>query len=49
MVEVVKVGNKWEVRKDRKVIEEFEIDTQMKWEEKLDFINEKIKKYEENT
>lgn len=49
MIEVVKVGNKWEVRKDKKVIEEFEIDIQMKWEEKLNVINEKIKKYEENT
>lgn len=46
MINVIKSGNKWQIKNKDNIIEEFEIDTQMKWEDKLNFINEKIKKYE---
>lgn len=45
MVEVIKIGNKWVIKKDTETIEEFELDMYMKWEDKLKIIEEKIDKY----
>ena len=47
MINAVKVGNNWEIRKDKKTIEIFTIDPFMIWEDKLEIINKKIKKYED--
>lgn len=47
MINAVKVGNNWEIRKDKKTIEIFTIDPFIKWEDKLKIINEKIEKYKE--
>ena len=47
MINAVKVGNNWAIRKDKKTIEIFTIDPFIKWEDKLKIINEKIEKYKE--
>lgn len=48
MLESYKIGNKWEIAENGKVLESFEIDRDLSFEAKLKIINEKMEKYKKN-